>query len=68
MTVGSYYNADTDCLPDAVKGTVNGVTTVYIGGVYEYSSGAAKSYHTGPGGVAAMRSGGAIYTTCTATT
>ncbi|RMH37083.1 MAG: RHS repeat-associated core domain-containing protein, partial [Gammaproteobacteria bacterium] len=40
---------------------MNGVTTVTIGGVYEYSGGAGKSYYTGPGGVVAMRSGGVVY-------
>jgi hypothetical protein len=51
------YDAD----GNRVKGTVGGVTTVYIGGIYEYSGGAGKSYYTGPGGVVAMRSGGTVY-------
>ncbi|RME50333.1 MAG: carbohydrate-binding protein, partial [Caldilineae bacterium] len=52
-----WYDAD----GNRVKGTVNGVTTVTIGGVYEYSGGAGKSYYTGPGGVVALRSGGTVY-------
>lgn len=51
------YDAD----GNRVKGTVGGVNTVYIAGLYEYSGGAAKSYYTGPGGVVAMRSGGTVY-------
>ncbi|MGB5051542.1 MAG: RHS repeat-associated core domain-containing protein [Caldilineaceae bacterium] len=51
------YDAD----GNRVKGTVGGVTTVYIAGLYEYSGTAVKSYYTGPGGVVAMRSGGTVY-------
>ena len=35
------YDAD----GNRVKGTVNGVTTVYIAGLYEYQSGATTLYY-----------------------
>src|SRR5690606_28775608 len=41
-----------------VKGEVNGTTTVYVGGVYEYEGGATTKYYSGPGGTAAMRRSG----------
>ena len=39
-------------------GTVNGVTTVYIGGIYEYQAGASTSYYAGPSGAVAFRRSG----------
>ncbi|MBI3958221.1 MAG: hypothetical protein HY328_05380, partial [Chloroflexi bacterium] len=50
-----------DAEGNRVKGTVGGVNTVYIAGLYEYSGSAAKSYYTGPGGVVALHSGGTVY-------
>ena len=41
-----------------VKGTVNGVTTIYIGGVYEYQAGASTTYYAGQGGPIALRRSG----------
>jgi len=41
-----------------VVGTVNGVTTVYIDGVYEYQGGASTSYYAGPNGLVAFRRSG----------
>ncbi|GAB4568498.1 MAG: hypothetical protein Kow0047_21440 [Anaerolineae bacterium] len=38
-----------------MKGTVNGVTTVYIGGIYEYQGGASTRYYQGHAGVVALR-------------
>ncbi|HHB91138.1 MAG TPA: RHS repeat-associated core domain-containing protein, partial [Anaerolineae bacterium] len=45
------YDAD----GNRVKGTVNGVTTVYIAGVYEWQAGAATQYYQGPTGPLALR-------------
>ncbi len=45
------YDAD----GNRVKGTVNGMTTVYIGGIYEYRGGASTRYYLGHGGVVALR-------------
>ncbi|MCB0070508.1 MAG: hypothetical protein KDE20_03580, partial [Caldilineaceae bacterium] len=39
-------------------GTVDGVTTVYIGGVYEWQAGAATAYYAGPDGPVAFRRSG----------
>ncbi|MBX3000485.1 MAG: hypothetical protein KF893_18340 [Caldilineaceae bacterium] len=43
-----------------VKGTVGGVTTVYIGGLYEHSGSVHKKYYEGPGGIAAVRDGSSL--------
>ncbi len=45
------YDAD----GNRVKGTVNGVTTIYIAGIFEYQSGAITKYYPGAGGSSAMR-------------
>ena len=39
-------------------GAVNGVTTVYIGGIYEWQAGAATAYYAGPDGAVAFRRSG----------
>lgn len=53
--IGSFvYDAD----GNRVKGTVNGVTTVYIAGLYEYQDGATTRYDTGQAGVVALRRSG----------
>ena len=39
-------------------GTVDGVTTVYIGGVYEWQAGASTAYYAGPEGPVAFRRSG----------
>jgi YD repeat-containing protein len=44
-----------------VKGTVNGVTTYYVGDHYEVSGGVVKKYYSVSGQRIAMRSGGALY-------
>jgi RHS repeat-associated protein len=44
-----------------VKGTVNGVTTYYVGDYYEVSGGVVKKYYSAGGQRIAMRSGGALY-------
>jgi RHS repeat-associated protein len=48
---------------DRVKGTVNGVTTVYVGNYYEYnvSTGVATSYYYAGSTRVAMRQGSAVY-------
>jgi RHS repeat-associated protein len=54
---------DGDALRDRVKGTVNGVTTVYVGNYYEYnvSTGVATSYYYAGSTRVAMRQGSAVY-------
>ncbi|GIK75694.1 MAG: hypothetical protein BroJett021_46820 [Chloroflexota bacterium] len=44
-----------------VKGTVNGVTTYYVGDSYEVSGGVVKKYYSAGGQRIALRSGGALY-------
>jgi RHS repeat-associated protein len=44
-----------------VKGTVNGVTTYYVGDHYEVSGGVVKKYYSAGGQHIAMRSGGTLY-------
>jgi RHS repeat-associated protein len=39
-------------------GTVDGVTTVYIGGIYEWQAGASTAYYAGPDGPVAFRRSG----------
>ncbi|MCA9950619.1 MAG: peptidoglycan DD-metalloendopeptidase family protein [Anaerolineales bacterium] len=45
------YDAD----GNRVKGTVNGVTTIYIAGIFEYQNGAITKYYPGAGGSSAIR-------------
>ncbi|MCP4126412.1 MAG: RHS repeat-associated core domain-containing protein, partial [Gammaproteobacteria bacterium] len=45
------YDAD----GNRVLGTVDGTTTIYIAGVYEYQAGATTHYYEGPTGGAALR-------------
>jgi len=52
-SVSATFLYDADACPELsrrgnrVKGTVNGVTTVYIAGVYEYQNGANTKYYEG---------------------
>ena len=55
-TVIGEFVYDTDGI--RVVGTVNGVTTVYIDGIYEYQGGASTSYYAGPNGLVAFRRSG----------
>jgi len=41
-----------------IVGTVDGVTTVYIGGVYEWQAGASTAYYARPDGPVAFRRSG----------
>ena len=51
MTSRFVYDAE----GNRIKGTVNGVTTFYIAGSYEYENGASTKYYSGAGGAVAMR-------------
>ncbi len=44
-----------------VKGTVNGVTTYYVGDHYEVSAGVVKKYYSAGGQRIALRDGGTLY-------
>jgi len=44
-----------------VKGTVNGVTTYYVGDYYEVSAGVVKKYYSAGGQRIALREGGTLY-------
>jgi RHS repeat-associated protein len=44
---GFIYDADAGALWARVKGTVNGIATVYIAGIYEYQAGATTHYYEG---------------------
>jgi hypothetical protein len=48
-TVGAsfVYDADAGALWARIKGTIGGVTTVYIAGLYEYQGGATTHYYEG---------------------
>jgi RHS repeat-associated protein len=60
-TASFVYDGDT--LRDRVKGTVNGVTTVYAGSHYEYNvnTSVATSYYYAGSTRVAMRQGSAVY-------
>ena len=53
-----------DASGSRVKGTVNGITTVYVAGVYEYQNGATTLYYEG----GAMRRTGTSATTASSIT
>ena len=53
MTTIAEFVFDAD--GNRVKGAVDGVTTIYIAGVFEYQNGAITKYYPGAGGSSAMR-------------
>ncbi|MBX3014481.1 MAG: hypothetical protein KF832_23380 [Caldilineaceae bacterium] len=52
-SVSATYLYDAD--GNRVKGTVNGITTIYIEGIYEYQGGATTKYYSGANGTVALR-------------